>query len=204
MSTFWDKKFKDSTYRYGTEPNAFVKEQLSKPETKKKKALFPFEGEGRNAVYAATLGWEVVAFDSSRRAREKAIALAEENNVHIRYEISDVAEYDLRDESFDLIVLCYAHMPPHMRTQVHRSLAEALKPGGKLILEAFSKNQFGRSSGGPQDLEKLFSIDELKSDFNEITEIEMLGETETHLSEGDGHRGEGSVIRLIVRSKSKV
>jgi len=197
MSSFWDKKFEDETYRYGTEPNVFVKEQLGEPEDGKNKALFPFEGEGRNAVFAATLGWNVLAFDSSSRGREKALALADEKKVTIRYDISDVAKYKLKDNGFDVIVLCYAHMPPHMRTQVHRSLGRALKPGGKLILEAFSKDQLAYSSGGPQDLDKLFSIEELKNDFEDFIMIEMLRETKTQLSEGEGHNGKASVIRLV-------
>jgi hypothetical protein len=84
-----------------------------------------------------------------------------------------------------------------MRTQVHRSLGRALKPGGRLILEAFSKDQLAYSSGGPQDLDKLFSIEELKNDFEDFIMIEMLRETKTQLSEGEGHNGKASVIRLV-------
>lgn len=199
MSTFWDSKFEDETYRYGTEPNAFVEAQIGKPDQKNNKALFPFEGEGRNAVFAATLGWDVMAFDSSRRGREKAVALAKKKNVKIHYEISDVAHFRLDEEVFDLVVLCYAHMPPHMRREIHRSLIGALKPGGKLILEAFSKDQLGRSSGGPQDSKLLFSTEEINKDFGDISTIEMLEETEAHLNEGEGHQGEAAVIRLIAR-----
>lgn len=196
MSTFWDSKFEDETYRYGTEPNAFVKDQIEKPQPNKNKAFFPFEGEGRNAVYAASLGWDVTAFDGSRRGREKAMALAEGKDVSIEYHVADVAHYELEEEAYDLIVLCYAHMPRHMRSKAHRSLAKALKPGGKLILEAFSKDQLERKSGGPKNVELLFSKDELASDFNDLLDISLLEETDTVLDEGEGHRGEACVVRL--------
>ena len=193
MNTFWDERFATNEYVYGTEPNLFYKEQLEK--LAPGKILFPAEGEGRNAVYAASCGWKVTAFDPSSEGKKKAEKLAAANNVKIKYQISNYEEILLPENSFDALVLIFAHMHPLKRTGYHRKLISFLKPGGSLILEGFSKKQINNNTGGPKNLDMLFSDEELIHDFNTLSSIEIT-EKDITLDEGPFHQGIASVIRI--------
>lgn len=191
----WDERYASKEYVYGEKPNEFIAEELRK--LKPGKALFPAEGEGRNAVYAATLGWEVTAFDPSVEGKKKAELLADKNNVSIDYQIAGYETFNYPEEAFDLVVLSFAHMPSSLRISTHKKLAASLKPEGKLILQGFSKEQLGRDSGGPQNLEFLFSKEELEADFKSSMESLEITEYETILHEGAYHQGEAAVISLV-------
>lgn len=169
------------------------------------KILFPAEGEGRNAVYAATLGWDVFAFDISVEGRNKAIRLAEHNNVSIDYRVGELPTLNYREKQFDAIALIYAHFPPQIRSAYHKMLDTCLRKDGIIIFEAFSKKHLeyrlkNEKVGGPADLASLFSVEELQSDFRDY-EIITLAEEEVELNEGLYHNGNGSVIRFVGRKK---
>jgi SAM-dependent methyltransferase len=192
MIEMWNKRYAQSDYVYGKEPNQFFKEHLAFLKTGK--ALFPAEGEGRNAVYASKMGWEVVAFDNSIEAKKKALLLAEEYQIKIKYLENAIEDFDSEHDSFDLIVLIYVHMQNRM--QNHRHLLKFLKPGGTILLEGFSKNQINNTTGGPKNLDMLFSKEELDKDFTELSKINIW-EGDIFIDEGVHHTGESSVIRLI-------
>jgi len=192
MNDIWNQRYAQESYVYGIEPNKFYKEQLSKLQPGK--ILFPAEGEGRNAIFAALKGWDVVAFDSSEEAKKKAEKLAANNNIKLNYIISSIEEFEYAENCFDAIVLIYVHT--RNREENHRKLIRFLKPGGTLILEGFAKNQLLNSSGGPRDKEMLFSVEELKSDFKTHNDIK-LSELNIELNEGLLHIGKASVIRVI-------
>ena len=160
------------------------------------KILLPAEGEGRNAVFAATKGWQVTAFDPSIEGKRKAEQLAKKNQVSINYLIDNYDFVDFPKESFDCVVLIFAHMHPMKRKEYHQKLISFLKPGGILILEGFSKKQIKNNTGGPRDIDMLFSKNELESDFNSFSEL-VLTETDTILNEGPFHQGTASVIRVL-------
>lgn len=200
----WNDRYKAPAYAYGTSPNEFLKDQIEKLQTGK--ILFGAEGEGRNAVYAATQGWTVDAFDISIEGQKKATQLALKNHVSIQYQVGLLPHLEYKDEHFDAIALIYAHFPPNIRSEYHKLLDRKLKKGGLIILEAFSKNHLAYRTknpkvGGPPNLNALFSIEELQSDF-ENYEILELTEKEIELSEGLYHNGTGSVIRFIGRKTS--
>lgn len=190
----WDERYAAKEYIYGTTPNLFFREQLEKLEPGK--LLLPAEGEGRQAVFAALSGWQVTAFDPSIKGKEKALRLAKLNNVNIEYLSVGYQDMDFNENSYDAIGLVYAHMPLLIRPKIHQKIANYLKPGGKLILEGFSKEQINYSSGGPNNIEMLFSIDELLSDFNSLKNKEISTQI-VELDEGNLHKGEASVVRLI-------
>lgn len=192
MTEMWNKRFALEEYVYGKEPNVFFKEQLLRHPSGK--ILLPAEGEGRNAVFAAKMGWNVDAFDTSIEAKKKAERLAQENNVQIKYHLSSYEEADYKDNSFDLISLIYAHSSN--RQQNHRRLLKFLKPGGILLIEGFSKKQMNNTTGGPRNVEMLFSKEELEDDFISLSEL-LFTEVDIHLDEGEHHNGKASVIRLI-------
>ena len=191
---FWDEKYSSIEFVYGTEPNTFFKDELDKLKTGN--ILLLGEGEGRNAVYAAVKGWNVDAVDFSIIAKEKALKLAEENSVNINYEISDLSEYKLKSNYYDAAVIIFLHLNPMIRSNVHSKVVDSLKPGGTLILEVYEKEQLGKSSGGPQNIEMLYSKEELKEDFK-LMGINLLERKRIHLNESHHHKGEAVVLRLI-------
>jgi len=195
MKEFWNDRFGQSTYIYGKAPNVFFAEQLNK--LQKGKILLPAEGEGRNAVYAAIKGWKVSAFDYSEAGIKKAHQLAADYDVEIDYQLVTVMDFQSND-SFDAIALIFAHFTGKEREVLFKKLEDALASGGYLIMEVFSKNQLGRESGGPKDLDLLYSKDEIKSLFPSLDFV-ILEETKTMLDEGSFHQGEAAVIRAVAQ-----
>lgn len=199
----WNARFGRPEYTYGTHPNNYLKEQLAR--LNPGSILFPAEGEGRNAVYAAQLGWKVSAFDISGEGQKKALKLAEKRNVVIDYQIGELPSLGYQPEQFDAIALIYAHFPPNIRSNYHKLLIGNLKKGGYIIFEGFSKKHLeyrtiNEKVGGPRNLELLFSIQELERDFDGF-EILELKETVIELNEGSGHVGKGSVVRFVGKKK---
>ncbi len=194
MNQFWNERFAAEAYVYGTEPNEFLREQLA--QLQPGKILFPGEGEGRNAVFAAQMGWDVSAFDSSVEGQKKAERLANQKGVAIDYQLASYEEANYPDNSFDALVLIYTHIPAELRQKYHQKFVKYLKPGGKLILEGFSKEQINNNTGGPKNIDMLWSKDELSNDFNELVSLntQLL---ETELDEGEFHRGKAAIIRAV-------
>ena len=192
MKSFWNNRYAQDEYVYGIAPNQFFKEQLSLLPVGK--LLLPAEGEGRNAVFAAKLGWDVTAFDNSEEALKKAMMLADNNGVHLDYSLNTFDDVSFKNESFDVIAFIYAHSPKWHSN--HKKLLKYLKPNGTVLLEGFSKNQIDNKSGGPKQLEMLFSVSEIKEDFNPLTH-QKVWEEDVSLKEGKFHEGKASVIRMI-------
>lgn len=195
----WDERYSSEEFAYGTEPNNYLREQLS--QLTPGKILFPAEGEGRNAVFAATHGWQVSAFDISANGRSKALQLAKQLGTTIDYQVGELSTLDYQKEQFDAVALIYAHFPGDIKSSIHQMLNQYLRKGGFVIFEAFSKNHLAyiarnEKVGGPKDIESLFSIEEIKADFPDYHIIE-LAETEIELNEGLFHNGTGSVIRFV-------
>jgi SAM-dependent methyltransferase len=193
---FWDERYSTTEFIYGTDPNNFFKIELDK--LNPRRILLLGEGEGRNAVYAALNGWKVDAVDFSAKAKEKALHLAEENDVHIQYEVVDLSNYKLKQNYYDAIAIIYLHLNPELRSYIHSQVNDSLRAGGELFLEVFEKEQFGKGSGGPQSIEMLYSIEELETDFENM-KIELLEKQLIKLDESDKHRGDAVVIRLIAK-----
>ncbi len=199
MINHWDERYSAPEYIYGTEPNSFVKEKLGS--LKPGKILFPAEGEGRNAVFAASLGWETHAFDLSTEGQKKALKLAAQKGVEVNYFIQSLADWNPEPDQYDCIVLVFVHMPDGLRQKVHQSVIKALKPGGKLILQAFTINQLPRPSGGPKTNELLFTYEQIEKDFKKLGSIELT-ETQVILDEGPLHQGLADVIQLLGRKST--
>ena len=203
MKEFWNERYANNEFAYGKKPNDFLEQQLPKFEAGK--ILFPAEGEGRNAVFATKIGWESYAFDLSIEGKNKAEQLATKNSVSINYQVGEFSEILFQENNFDAIALIYAHFSSETKSAYHKQLDKYLKPNGVIIFEAFSKNHLTYNSvnekvGGPKDLGMLFSLEELKNDFNNYEIIELY-ETEVTLNEGVYHIGKGSVIRFIGKKK---
>ena len=194
MIDFWNERYRESHFAYGKSPNVFLAENL--PRFESGKVLFPAEGEGRNAVFAAGLGHQVIAFDTSAEGKKKAMQLAQECGVKIEYAIGDFDDQDYLPQSFDGLVLIYAHFPKDIRPALHAKFLNCVKPGGFVIFEAFSKDQIQYTSGGPKDPKMLFSIEEIQDEFDALS-FELLENVVINLQEGPYHNGLASVVRLV-------
>jgi len=198
MKEFWDARYKAENYAYGKNPNQYFKTQIDL--LPPGKILLPAEGEGRNAVYAASLGWDVFAYDFSEYAYRKAMALAKEKQVEINYQIASLDELSFTASVFDVIGLIYVHFPDSIRASNHRKLSSLLKKGGTIILEAFSTNhpnyqKINPAVGGPKLTSQLYSEEKLKNDFEEL-EFNELKEEKITLAEGAFHNGDTTVMRM--------
>lgn len=194
IKSFWNERYGGPEYIYGEEPNTFFAEQLTK--LKAGKIILPCEGEGRNAVFAAGHGWHVSAFDSSEAGRAKALLLAGRKGVSIEYTVEDAQSVVYPENNADVVAFIFAHFPPGIRPQVHEMALRWLKPGGKIILEAFTPDQLKNSSGGPKDLSLLYTADMLMKDFDCLT-TELMQTLTIELAEGKYHQGTADVIRYV-------
>ncbi len=194
MKEFWNDRYSSEDFVYGKKPNKFFKSEIDK--LPPGNLLLPSEGEGRNAVYAAKLNWTVDAFDQSEKGKEKCEALAAGNNVSVNYTVTDALDIQLEEDKYDLIAFIFAHYPSSIRKQVHQKCIKALKPGGLLLLEAFNPLQLNNQSGGPKNIDMLYTADLLKHDFASLN-IKYLEELTVDLSEGKHHSGKGDVVRII-------
>jgi SAM-dependent methyltransferase len=200
----WDDRYKDESYAYGKKPNLFFAEQIEK--LNPGSILMPADGEGRNGVYAAKLGWQVTSFDLSEEGKWKTLSLANEQNVIVDYFVGDFEHLQFENSTYDAIGLIYAHFPADKKSMFHRKLNNYLKPGGIVVFEAFGKNHLAYNSqnpkvGGPTASDMLFSMSEVIADFNNY-DIMLLEEQEVSLDEGIYHIGKGSVIRFVGQKRS--
>ncbi len=136
----WDDRYSTEEFAYGEEPNNYLKEQIEKlnPST----ILFPAEGEGRNAIFASKLGWNVSAFDISEEGRNKALKLAEANNVSIDYQVGELETLDFEENQFDAIALIYAHFPAEIKSDIHKQLDALLKKKRHYYFRSFQQKTF--------------------------------------------------------------
>ncbi len=194
MNEFWDNRYSSEEFVYGTEPNEFFKSEINK--------IFPgrllslAEGEGRNGIYAASLGWKVDAVDFSSMARTKALKLASQKNTAINYVTADLKDFKPESDSYDAVSMIFMHLNSEISGVVHGRAVESLKPGGRIILEVYAKEQLGKSSGGPQNIDMLYSIEDIEKNFNGLKTL-ILDKEVTHLNESRHHSGEAVVIRFV-------
>lgn len=205
MKEMWNERYSAKAYAYGIKPNEFFKQSVDKYGLSGR-VLFPAEGEGRNAVFAAKKGIDAEAFDISIEGKKKALLLAEKENVSINYQVGDLLSINYEENSFDAIVLIYAHFPPNILSLYHQKFAKLLKNNGLIILEGFSKNNLplrinNPKVGGPDKLEMLFSEKSIEKDFPNFEVLE-LDEVEIELNEGEYHIGHAKVIRFVGKKEA--
>ena len=194
MDMDWDARYREAGYTYGTLPNKFLESVAGKIPLGR--VLMLGEGEGRNAAYLASLGFDVTAVDSSSAGLEKADKLCKERGVKITSITADLEDYKIESDSWEGIVACYCHLPSSLRQTVNRSVLSGLKPGGVFVLEAFSKKQLAYDTGGPKSLDMLISLDELKRELAGLDFIHAQ-ELEREVLEGSGHTGLAAVVQVL-------
>ncbi len=195
---FWDERFSEPGFAYGTEPNDFLASNAERYFPPKGEVVSLGEGEGRNALFLARLGFHVTGVDASRVGMEKTRALAEKNGLHVHTVVTDLADYDLGTSRWDAIVSIWCHTEPKLRARLHRAVVGALKPGGVFLLEAYTPKQLEHQTGGPKSVELLMTLDAVRA---ELAGLEILvGEEKLReVHEGKYHEGTSAVLQLIAR-----
>jgi hypothetical protein len=193
---FWDQRFAEPGFKYGTEPNAFLHDEAYRL-SPASHVLVPGDGEGRNGVWLGMQGHAVTSVDSSAVGLKKAQALAASRGVTLRTELVDLADWQPTQASFDALVLIYTHLPATFRQAAHRSLAHGLRTGAWVVLEAFHPAQLDHTSGGPKDADMLYTPEQISDDFAGLVQPALAWQGQVTLAEGPSHQGVAHVTRWI-------
>ncbi|MBB3329574.1 SAM-dependent methyltransferase [Halomonas campaniensis] len=196
----WDERYSTDDYLYGIEPNDFLREQAALIGEPPRRVLCLADGEGRNGVYLSGLGHRVTSVDASSVGLRKAARLAEQKGVALTTLHADLTAHEFEPESYDAVVSIFCHVPAAGRPHLHRQVIRALKPGGVLILEAYTPDQVPRDTGGPDTPDRTPTAAELDAAFAEL-EIALSRECEREVVEGRGHTGPGAVVQFIARKR---
>lgn len=194
----WNERYAGEHYHFGTEPNAFLARQ--QPLLKAgEQVLAIADGEGRNGVWLAQQGLQVVAVDSSDVALAKAKKLAEQRGVQLQFELADLMAWDWGVARYDVVVGIFIQFaPPGLREQMFARIKQCLKPGGLLLLEGYAPRQIANKTGGPSQVENLYTVEMLREAFGEMDIIE-LRDYDAEIEEGPGHSGMSALVDLVAR-----
>ena len=193
---FWDQRYMEPGWAYGTEPNDFLKEEAHRLPLGEMLCLA--EGEGRNAVHLAGRGHQVEAVDQSAPGLDKARKLAEARGLQIRTTVADLEDFDPGLSRWQGIVSIFAHLPTSLRRTVHQRMVGALAPGGILLLEAYAPAQLALGTGGPQDKDLYCTLEELVEDFTGLDPL-VARSINRNPHEGKYHQGQGAMLQFVGR-----
>ena len=198
--SFWNQRYSESDWAYGQEANTFLQEQAAA--LPPGDALCLAEGQGRNAVFLARLGHRVIAQDLSAVGLNCAQQLASSQGVSLQTLCCDLAAFEPEACSTDLVVAIWMHLPVALRQVVHRRAVAALRPGGRLILEAYAPEQRNLGTGGPPVAELLIDPDDLRHELAGL-ELELFRTLQRWIDEGPYHHGESAVVQVVGRKPSE-
>jgi SAM-dependent methyltransferase len=194
----WESRFAAPEYLFGTAPNAFVKSQAHQLEPGQK-ALALADGEGRNGVWLAELGLDVLSLDFSANALKKARALAALRRVDLRFQQVDLATWPWPTAEFDVIVAIFIQFAdPPFRQRIFGGIKTALKPGGLLLMQGYRPEQLNYRTGGPSQVENLYTTALLEDSFSDFASVE-INEHDSMVDEGGGHAGMSALIDFVGR-----
>jgi 2-polyprenyl-3-methyl-5-hydroxy-6-metoxy-1,4-benzoquinol methylase len=198
-SEFWDQRYASNVLVYGEAANAFLV-QMAGRFPNKGRALDIGAGEGRNALFLASRGLDVLAIDQSEVGMQKAQRLARERGLTLRTQAVDLQDFDTDHGSLDVVSSIFVHLPATLRASVHKRIGAWLKPGGVFVLEAYAPDQIGRSTGGPKDPLLLASLEVILGELDGL-QIEHQAAMVRTVSEGLFHTGEASVVQVVARKR---
>ncbi len=193
----WETRFRPPDYLFGKEPNAFLKAQAHRLRAGQT-ALSVADGEGRNGVWLAEQGLDVLAIDFSPTALAKARALAQERGVRIATEVADITTWRWPKAAFDVIVAIFIAVDVPDRPAFFGNLKAALTPGGLLLMQSYRPEQLNYRTGGPPDAERMCTRELLQAAFGDLSELDIR-EHDSVLREGTAHVGMSALIDLVGR-----
>ena len=193
----WNRRYDRAEFVYGEAPNAFLRQHAAG--LAPGRALCVADGEGRNGVWLAEQGWQVVSVDFSAVAQRKAAALAAKRGVTLTLTEADVHAWDYPDAAFDLVVDIFTQFSaPAARARKWAGMLRSLAPGGHAIVMGYSTAQLAHGTGGPGEIANLYTTEMLRSAFEGL-EIVHLSEAELVLDEGIQHKGLSAIAGIVAR-----
>ncbi|MDX1699341.1 MAG: methyltransferase domain-containing protein [Melioribacteraceae bacterium] len=195
----WNARYSSDEYFFGKEPNEFLKQEIGK--IMPGKILFVGDGEGRNSVHAARLGWDVDAIDISDVAKSKALKLADEHNVKVNYIVGDAIERDYEQYEYDAIAIIYFHVKKEDREEFDKKMINSLKPDGTIIILVYEIEHINNGSGGPQSEELLYSLSDIAENFIDL-EFNLF--VKEHFSRVKNNVPQESTVIKFVGKKPKL
>lgn len=196
---FWNERFNKEEFIFGKEPNEYLVEQATRYLKPKDRVLCIADGEGRNGVWLAKQGMQVIAFDASDIALAKAKQFAKDNQVEVEYSFSDSDSFTWQENAYDAVIGIFIQFAdPAMRARIFKQTYNALKPGGYFILQGYTPKQLEYKTGGPSLIEHLYT-EELIRDLAKEFEILDLCCYEKELSEGARHTGMSALLGLVAQ-----
>lgn len=194
----WESRFANPDYVFGTAPNAFLKSQAHRLKAGQR-ALALADGEGRNGVWLAERGLDVLSIDFSPNALKKARALAAARGVRLRFELADLTHWQWPVEQFDVIIAIFIQFAgPRFRETIFAGIKQALQPGGLLVMQGYRPEQLRYGTGGPRQAENLYTRGLLENAFGDFSSIE-INEHDSIVDEGSGHAGMSALIDFVGR-----
>src|SRR4051812_22050964 len=194
----WNTRFAAPDYIFGTAPNEYLASKVSLLQ-RGQRALCVADGEGRNSVWLAEQGLKVTAFDISPVGIEKARRLAGERNVSVAYELSDIYGWRWPGAQFDVVAAIFVQFAdPAMRTFMFEHIVASMKPRGLLIVQGYTPKQLEYKTGGPKQVENMYTAPLLRSAFGGL-EILEVREHEKIMAEGTQHSGPSALIDFLAR-----
>ncbi len=194
----WESRFAAPGYLFGTAPNAFLQSQAHRLRAGQS-ALAIADGEGRNGVWLAEQGLDVLSIDFSPQAQDKARALAAARGVALRIEQADMAVWAWAPARFDLVAAIFIQFAePALRAKIFAGIKTTLKPGGLLLLQGYRPEQLKYRTGGPSQIERLYTRALLQAAFADFSSVEIK-EHDSVVAEGSGHAGISALIDLVGR-----
>lgn len=190
----WDQRYSVAEYVYGTQANDFL--TFVWPRLPAGRVLCLAEGEGRNAVFLAEQGFEVVAVDSSAVGLAKLQRLAQQRAVKVETICADLADFVIAREAWSAVIAIFAHLPRAVRAPLHRRVVEGLQRGGMFVLEAYTPAQLQYKTGGPTTIELLMDLPTLLEELRGL-DFHIAREIEREVQEGLLHRGRSAVVQIL-------
>ncbi len=195
----WDERYGREGYVFGTEPNDFLRANVTS--LRAGTVCCIGDGEGRNGVFLSEQGFAVTSVDLSSVGLAKAEALASSRGVGLTTVVANLAEWAPSAAAagpWDDVVSIFCHLPSAVRAIVYPALVASLDHGGVFLLEAYTPAQIGRGTGGPDDPDLLLTAELIERELAGLV-IEQLVELERDVSEGDLHTGVASVVQCVAR-----
>ena len=190
----WDRRYATPDLIWSEEPNRFLRAEAGA--LSPGRALDLACGEGRNAVWLARRGWEVTAVDFSDTALAKARRLAAEHAVEVRWVRDDLAVHVPPPAAADLVAIVYLQVPAALRARVLARAADALAPGGVLLVIGHDLENLTRGHGGPRHPAVLMTPEAVAAELPGLV-VERAERVTRPVSTPDGER---EAIDTLVRA----
>ncbi len=200
----WSNRYRDigDQYLFGTEPSHFLKNRADLFK-QGESAILLADGEGRNSVWLAEKGLDVTAIEISPVALEKAKKLAAARNVDINFIQSDMLFHDWNEAAFigkfDWVIGIFIQFVGREgMAQQFQVMKQLTRPGGRVLLHGYTPQQLEYKTGGPSDINNLYTGELLIEAFSDWR-IQELIEYDADICEGVGHNGRSALIGIVAQ-----